>query len=1146
MKSPVLGSRFIILLAFFANLFSVAAQPSTLFDEQTGRALGGDARKVIVLTHGWNPTDEANAYASGEWLYLLTTLKLKLAGSDWKIVTYHWERGEFGANTGDVLKSLSDATGYGNATVAAVHAKYQGGVLANLLKLQSPNLRAVHFVAHSAGSWCAREAMLQLLNANPYVTAQMTLLDPFIPDAQDGLPLVSVSTGLSTTLMSSTANLLVADRILSLENYYADDFISQRGLTISTQEKFSWRTRDVNQKVDWGGTLTPGLHVYYDFHSGPIGFYGDTIEASLTGGIIPDGLAAPGCPLDYTRIGWFRSMVTRIDSGQVPRILTSPAGTTARPGDTVSLTVSAIGGSGPYGYQWYKDGHLLIGKTSAAYTFTAADTVPADYVAQVTDSAGNTVFSDSATVFVYAAPPTGPTITSVSPSSFVGKPLPQTQLIKIYGTGFNSSSTLVFQGTIASSPARLYFINENEIDYDVATDVAASNWKVVVKNGDAVSNEGHFSVLAPADNSGTLTVTLTPGMAVNSGAQWKIDAGGFRNSGESAPGLTPGTHTLSFKDVVGFVKPPDKVVTIVVGSNTQTGDYAPVTPTSYTLTLVQPANGTISAQPLGLNGGYTYAKGTVVELYGQPSFTYHLENWGGAASGSVNPITITMDADKTVTATFAAGDPSLGTFRVVADPPDAAVAGAKWTLPGHADLRDFGTSYTTYPGIYMLEIHNVDGWIGPTEVPVSVLAGVTKDVVVHFDKDTTPALLTVTLSPQDSATATAKWHVNGGTYASGSTVSLAAGTYTVSFDAVDGWTKPGDQALSLVRGQSKVINAAYSPAAGQPVAFSVSPVSSPVNGGIVLTINGVNFTSPATVTIGGKPAQNVTVVDPTLITSIVPPASAFGSASVTVQTIGGASTIANQFTYGATLGDKIDLAGAFGGSGIGLAVKGQFAYVGEGRNLLVLDVTTPASPIKKSKVTLPSTVLDVALFTDYAYVAAREGGVQVVDVSNPNAAAVRGQYLPAGDTSVQAIKVFGGLAYVADYASGLRILDLESPTQTVELSLLSINDLGGRPTSIGVSATPGGLIAYVSTDRLLCVVDVTNPRSPLLKGTVQLQGDTGWNLAISGKYVYVADMSVINIIDVSNPSTPSKVGTGSIFSPLAVAAAADKVYALSS
>jgi uncharacterized repeat protein (TIGR02543 family) len=50
--------------------------------------------------------------------------------------------------------------------------------------------------------------------------------------------------------------------------------------------------------------------------------------------------------------------------------------------------------------------------------------------------------------------------------------------------------------------------------------------------------------------------------------------------------------------------------------------------------------------------GGTYASGTVVQLQANPAAGWVFSGWSDDVSGSKNPETLTMDSDKTVTATF--------------------------------------------------------------------------------------------------------------------------------------------------------------------------------------------------------------------------------------------------------------------------------------------------------------------------------------------------------------------------------------------------------------------------------------------------------------------------------------------------------------
>ena len=82
-----------------------------------------------------------------------------------------------------------------------------------------------------------------------------------------------------------------------------------------------------------------------------------------------------------------------------------------------------------------------------------------------------------------------------------------------------------------------------------------------------------------------------------------------------------------------------------------------------------------------------------------------------------------------------------------------------------------------------------------------------------------------------------------------------------------------------------------------PTIVSIAPASGSDLGGIVATITGTNFYSPATVTVGGNAATNITVDNNTQIMATTP-AGTDGAADVSVTTnSGGPATLTGGFTY---------------------------------------------------------------------------------------------------------------------------------------------------------------------------------------------------------------------------------------------------------
>ena len=74
----------------------------------------------------------------------------------------------------------------------------------------------------------------------------------------------------------------------------------------------------------------------------------------------------------------------------------------------------------------------------------------------------------------------------------------------------------------------------------------------------------------------------------------------------------------------------------------------PISRAQYTLTVNIVGSGSVTKNP----DQATYTNGTVVTLTAVPDAGWSFSNWSGDLTGSTNPDTITMDSNKTVTATF--------------------------------------------------------------------------------------------------------------------------------------------------------------------------------------------------------------------------------------------------------------------------------------------------------------------------------------------------------------------------------------------------------------------------------------------------------------------------------------------------------------
>jgi hypothetical protein len=167
---------------------------------------------------------------------------------------------------------------------------------------------------------------------------------------------------------------------------------------------------------------------------------------------------------------------------------------------------------------------------------------------------------------------------------------------------------------------------------------------------------------------------------------------------------------------------------------------------------------------------------------------------------------------------------------------------------------------------------------------------------------------------------------------------------------------------------------------------------------------------------------------------------------------------------------NVELVNQIGGPVYGVAVQGNYAYVGVGPRLLILDIS--GSELLKVGQTqpLPAIVQGVTVAGNYAYLALGSAGLQVVNISN-NANPV-----PVGICNTpgfaHSLAMAGIYAYVADGSGGLRVINISNPAAPSEVGSLSsigqVNDLAVQ-----------GDYAYLANDTTgLRIVNISTPTNP--------------------------------------------------------------------
>ncbi len=127
----------------------------------------------------------------------------------------------------------------------------------------------------------------------------------------------------------------------------------------------------------------------------------------------------------------------------------------------------------------------------------------------------------------------------------------------------------------------------------------------------------------------------------------------YRNdTGHAISGATTATLTLNN---VQPVTNGGYFVRVTSGSMSGYSDPATLT-VGYQLTTAVVGRGRVYSDPAV---GCFAAGGSTVRLYALPEEAFRFSGWSGSASGTANPLTVVMDASKSITATFTSSVPDI-------------------------------------------------------------------------------------------------------------------------------------------------------------------------------------------------------------------------------------------------------------------------------------------------------------------------------------------------------------------------------------------------------------------------------------------------------------------------------------------------------
>jgi len=210
-----------------------------------------------------------------------------------------------------------------------------------------------------------------------------------------------------------------------------------------------------------------------------------------------------------------------------------------------------------------------------------------------------------------------------------------------------------------------------------------------------------------------------------------------------------------------------------------------------------------------------------------------------------------------------------------------------------------------------------------------------------------------------------------------------------------------------------------------------------------------------------------------------------------------------------------------GTSVMDVAVSGNYAYVAGGSvDLLVIDVANPAHPWIAGSYDYGAPWdfgHRVAVANNVAMIADGEGGLMFIDVTQPTAPTFVAEYAPTTISGVSDVAIAGDVGYGA-FSGDVQCFDVSGPS-----SVSRIGNYITWPDGAAWTVAAQGDIVCVAGEPFLYILDFSDPANPVLLGTYDPV--IGSDVAMSGDLVFVVDdWTGMAVIDISNPASPSLVG----------------------
>ncbi|MCF8355680.1 MAG: T9SS type A sorting domain-containing protein [Melioribacteraceae bacterium] len=207
-------------------------------------------------------------------------------------------------------------------------------------------------------------------------------------------------------------------------------------------------------------------------------------------------------------------------------------------------------------------------------------------------------------------------------------------------------------------------------------------------------------------------------------------------------------------------------------------------------------------------------------------------------------------------------------------------------------------------------------------------------------------------------------------------------------------------------------------------------------------------------------------------------------------------------------------------------VKDNYAYIGNGQNFQVLDISAPSNPNIIGEFWIENYIYEIRLLDTIAVVC-RGGGLHFIDISDPdNPGKISEISLSGGPIN---LAVSNNFAYVSTISGHMLVVDFSDIQNPVKRGFIPVG--GERANCIAVKENS----VYVGNPEIswMYIVDVSNPDS-LSRNEFYVDG-SGFSACLKDSILFIgihgSGTNYLKIYNVSLPNEPTLLGQVEIESP---------------